>query len=116
MAMQTTTPVRSLIIVWKLIPARKRAAAVHIQVGIHNQEGAIGIVDAGDKICPRVDANGGLTVATDQLICFYTALIWVAWPTERVGYVVKITTGERRTMTLAPSICSTNCSHRNKDN
>ena len=113
--MQTTCPVRSLISVRKLIPARKRAAAVHIQVGVHNPEGLIGIVDAVDKICPCVDANSSLAMATDQLVCFYTALFWVAWPTERVGYVVKITTGERRTLTLAPRNCSTNSSHRNND-
>jgi len=116
MEKQTAVRVRPIItIVRKLIQARKRAAAVHVQVGVHNPEGLIGIVDAGDKICPRVDANCGFAVDTDQLVCFYTALRWIAWPTERVGYVVKITTGERRTLTLAPSICSPNCSHRNKD-
>jgi len=115
MEMFTTSPVRSLRSVRKLIPARKRAATVHIQVGVHNPERLSFIVDAGDKICPRVDENSGFSVDTDQLVCFYTALWWIAWPTERVGYVVKITTGERRTLTLAPSIYSTNCSHINKD-
>jgi predicted RNase H-like nuclease len=59
--------------------------------------------------CPHVDADCSLAVATDQLVCFYTALFWVTWPTERVGYVAKITTGEMRTLTLASSIYSTNC-------
>lgn len=83
---------------------------MRIQIGVHNPEGTIGIVDAGDKICPRVDADCSLAVATDQLVCFYTALFWVTWPTERVGYVAKITTGEIRTLTLATSIYS----YRNK--
>jgi hypothetical protein len=124
MEMQTISRGRTpKIRVRKLIRTRKRATAMHVQVGVHNPEGTprikvrrlIGVVDAGDKKCPRVDVNGGLAVATDQFVCFYTALSWVASPTERVGYVVEIPTGERRTLTLAPSICSTNCSHRNKD-
>jgi hypothetical protein len=47
----------------KLIPTRKRAITVHIQAGIYNPEGPIGIVNAGHKVCPRVDANCGLAAA-----------------------------------------------------
>lgn len=52
----------------KLIRARKRAAAVHVQVGVHDPKGRISIVDLGDEICPRVDLNFGLAAGTIQLI------------------------------------------------
>jgi hypothetical protein len=93
-----------------LIPARKKAATVYTQVGINNPEGPICIVDAVHKVCFRVDANDRLAAATEQLIFLYTALWWVTWPTERGGYVVKITAGERRTL-----ICSSS-SYRMKSN
>jgi len=63
--MRTTSGRRSKLVVRKLIPARKMAAAAHIQVSIHNPERRIGVVDVSHKVCPCVDADSSLAAATD---------------------------------------------------
>jgi hypothetical protein len=79
----------------KVIPRWKRAAAIGIKVGIHDPEVGTGIVDGSHIVCSCVDVNCSLSTGTTQLICCNAALNRITSPTERICYVLEMSTGER---------------------
>lgn len=70
-----------------VIPRRKGATALHVQVGVDNPKGGIRVVDAKHFVCSTADANCSIRCRANQLVRLNTATMRITLPEEGVRYI-----------------------------